>query len=156
MAFLSRFAILTIAMVFGLLAQGTPIDSPHATDITLAKMEHKHLCGKSTFENRNSAASPLVSDCLQIATNIDAEGSWSFWDCMHHEMLKFGSCRVGVEGADKLCKNTVQVANGDIIDIIKASVDGYQFDGRVGTRGYMDCPVRAANGNMTTVLWGLY
>jgi len=155
MVSISRFAILAMAIVSGL-ALGTPLDSPQATNFTLAKREHFYYCGLSTYENQNSLASPSVSDCLQIATNIDRDGNWHFTDCSQRQILQYGSCKFGVEGAKESCLHTLIIGNGDVIRIIKASVDKFQFEGRVGTMGYVDCGATGLVKGTVSVQWGLY
>lgn len=34
------------------------------------------MCGASSFNDKTSGASPLVSDCEQMARNIEGDGTW--------------------------------------------------------------------------------
>ena len=55
-------------------------------------------CGGSTFENQSSGGSPLISDCQQIARNIQGSGTFTI-PCAgrgEHTYVKFGTCVVGV------------------------------------------------------------
>ncbi|KAJ2984421.1 hypothetical protein NUW58_g6066 [Xylaria curta] len=112
-------------------------------------------CGDSTFEDQTSDASPKVSDCLQIATNIAVEGDWTTQTTGgQRELVLYGSCRFGVERSGSLNGNVnFVVGNRDIIDIITSSVNMFGGSGRVGAKGTMNC-----QGNIKgqSVLWGLY
>ncbi|KAI0182679.1 chitinase [Xylaria flabelliformis] len=112
-------------------------------------------CGDSTFEDQTSDASPLVSDCLQIAANIAVEGDWTTLTTQgQRQLLTSGSCQFGVERSGSLNGNAnFIVGNRDVIDVITSSVNMFGGSGRVGAKGTMSC-----QGNIKgqSVLWGLY
>ncbi|TGJ82873.1 hypothetical protein E0Z10_g5898 [Xylaria hypoxylon] len=112
-------------------------------------------CGDSTFEGQTSDASPTVSDCLQIATNIAVEGDWTTQTTGgQRELVSYGSCKFGVERSGSLNGNVdFVVGNQDIVDIITESVNMFGGSGRVGAKGTMSC-----QGNIKgqSVNWGLY
>ncbi len=46
------------------------------TDLAKGLSAFVSTCGDSTFENRASASSPLVKDCLRLHDNIAGDGTW--------------------------------------------------------------------------------
>ncbi|KAH6848434.1 hypothetical protein B0I37DRAFT_432719 [Chaetomium sp. MPI-CAGE-AT-0009] len=118
----------------------------------------KDRCGESTFENRGSDVSPLVSDCLQIIRNIEGDASTEFTHRIteHREILSFGSCRFGIErtggtgGAVEF-----KVGGQDVIDVINDAVKKYGRNGKISARGVMSCDGTTA-GTHVDVLWGIY
>ncbi|KAL2127503.1 hypothetical protein VTI74DRAFT_10626 [Chaetomium olivicolor] len=118
----------------------------------------KDRCGDSTFEDRTSDASPLVSDCLQIIRNIEGDASTEFTHRItgHREILSFGSCAFGIErtggtgGAVEF-----KVGGQDVIDVINDAVKKYGGSGKVGARGVMSCDGTTV-GTHVDVLWGIY
>jgi hypothetical protein len=112
-------------------------------------------CGESTFENHNSGASPLIEDCLRIASNIAAGGKWEVESTAkdQHQLAQYGTCAFGVEGMDGLAFY-FYVGNQDIIDLINVSVRQFGFQGRVGAAGEMPC--YCPGSRPPTVGWGVY
>ncbi|KAK6499976.1 hypothetical protein TWF481_010333 [Arthrobotrys musiformis] len=115
-------------------------------------------CRDSSFEDRTSGASPLVSDCLQIIRNIEgnAQTEWTHSITGHRTILQYGSCKFGIErtggtgGAVQF-----QVGGQDVIDVINDSVRRYGGNGKVGAEGVMSC-VGTTAGTRVDVKWGLF
>jgi Pathogen effector len=112
-------------------------------------------CGDSSFTNETSNASPSVNDCLQIASNIGGGGTWEVENIaqQQHQLVQYGSCALGVQGSGSGQGDWFHVGNQDIIDLIHSSIDMYQWNGKVGSKGNMPC--QGAGGNVN-VNWGLY
>ncbi|KAI0164012.1 hypothetical protein GGR57DRAFT_489709 [Xylariaceae sp. FL1272] len=115
----------------------------------------KSYCGNSTFENKGSEASPLVSDCLQLAKNIYIEGDWTVDSSgTQHQIAQFGSCKFGIQGEGMPIGNIdIYIGNQDIIDIINDAVTRFGSTGRVGAKGSMTC---WGNVKGQQVVWGIY
>lgn len=118
-------------------------------------------CGDSTFVNQNSAASPLIADCMRIVDNLSV---WSVgtngkatWEVesfakQHHQLVQYGTCAFGVQG-NMGGDAYFYVGNQDIIDIIRSSVEKFGAGGTVGAKGDMTCH---AGSFPPTVTWGIY
>lgn len=127
----------------------TPANDPQPATFTPG--DSVDLCRESSFENQDSSASPLISDCLQIATNIAEGGQWSVTSGAQHQLVQFGTCAFGVQGC---CGDAFfYVGNQDIIDIIHDSIARFGSNGIVGAKGQMKCTGAAIP---PTVSWGLY
>jgi hypothetical protein len=87
-------------------------------------------CDVSTFIYETSDASPLVLDCLQIATNIAGGGTWEVEDDIgqQHQLVQYGTCAFGVQGSRR--GGLFHVGNQDIIDLIIQSVLDFGSDGK--------------------------
>ncbi|KAK4170680.1 hypothetical protein QBC36DRAFT_341460, partial [Triangularia setosa] len=96
----------------------------------------RNHCGGSTFEDQTNGGSPFVSDCLQIIRNIEGDGSTDWTHQVagkpHREILKFGSCRFGIEATHI----------GLNINFRVGGQDKFGKGGRVAAKG--------------GVLWGIY
>lgn len=55
-------------------------------------------CGDSSFINQSSGGSPKISDCQQIARNVQGSGTWTIpcAERREHTFAKFGTCAMGV------------------------------------------------------------
>jgi hypothetical protein len=112
-------------------------------------------CGPSSFANQTSDASPLVDDCIHLANNIIGDGTWTSNPLGHRQLAKYGTCVFGVEGGDgTIIIQAYKVGNEDIRDLIFDSINKFQSDGKVGSKGRMDCD--AVLGLRIPVEWGLY
>ncbi|KAK4032856.1 killer toxin subunits alpha/beta [Parachaetomium inaequale] len=119
-----------------------------------------NYCGVSTWEGQTTAASPLVTDCLQIIKNIEGDGSTSFAASTvdgQKAILGFpskdaGSCRFGIETHDDRSVN-YGVGGQDVIDIINDAVSKFSWNGRVGAKGTMPCNTLTGTVDVT---WGIY
>ncbi|KAL8371943.1 hypothetical protein RB595_001650 [Gaeumannomyces hyphopodioides] len=118
----------------------------------------KDHCGASSFENTGSDVSPLVSDCQQVIKNIEGDASTVFTHSItgHREILKFGTCRFGIERTGGT-GGTVQfmVGGQDVIDLINDAIKQFGGGGRVGAKGVMPCAGVTVN-TKVDVLWGIY
>ena len=117
-----------------------------------------HTCGASTFEDRGSEASPLASDCLKIAENIADGGTWTInSNGDQRQLVEYQTCAFGVESVLPRGRAHFLVGNRDIIDAIKGSVARFErTNGRVGSRGLMNCQYNLYPDDSTQVMWGLY
>ncbi|KAH8649114.1 glycoside hydrolase superfamily, partial [Xylariales sp. PMI_506] len=115
----------------------------------------ENYCGASSFTDDTSSASPTVSDCQQIVTNIQLGGDWTVSSSgVQSQLVQFGTCAFGIQGQGLPVGNVdFTTGNQDIIDIINAAISQFQFNGLVGAKGTMSCSGNAAVQN---VLWGLY
>lgn len=120
-------------------------------------------CGASTFVDQTSGGSPLASDCIQIAINIENNGSWEVEAVAEdqHQLVQYGTCAFGVMGAGTTTPPDVgfNVGNSDIIDIINESVARFtNSDGLVGSKGVMQCQGEVVSSGVqdVQVTWGLY
>lgn len=114
----------------------------------------KDYCGDSSFENQTTDASPLVEDCLQIVKNIQGtDGSWNTFIEQQRAIVHAGTCKLGVTGKGRKGNSNFDVGAQDVVDIIKESVDKFQFNGKVGAKGSMSC-----HGNIKgqDVDWAIY
>ncbi|OIW24824.1 hypothetical protein CONLIGDRAFT_684731 [Coniochaeta ligniaria NRRL 30616] len=127
----------------------TPTDDSHPP--TFSPGDTIDLCGESTFENQDSAASPLIADCLHIVDNIADGGQWSVTSGSQHQLVQWGTCAFGVQGC---CGDAFfYIGNEDIIDIIHDSINKFGFNGIIGAKGRMQCSAAALGAQ---VEWGLY
>jgi Pathogen effector len=114
-------------------------------------------CGDSTFVNKSSDGSPLVSDCLVIASNIAGGGTWTTSSNQDtaRKLVSYGTCAFDVICQRGFPDEWYKVGNQDIIDLIHDSINRFQWNGLVGAQGDMNCQVEAIDGGIG-VSWGLY
>jgi hypothetical protein len=116
----------------------TPNDASPGVLFAPAPGNSINNCGDSSFDNETSRASPTVSDCLQIAANIAGGGYWEIdGSIRQHQLVQYGSCAFGVQHAYNADVLNYNVGNSDIIDLIHSSVDKYQWNGLIGSKGIM-------------------
>ncbi|RDA94947.1 hypothetical protein CP533_0158 [Ophiocordyceps camponoti-saundersi (nom. inval.)] len=107
-------------------------------------------CGSSSFENQGSEASPNIDDCKRIVWNIRRGGRWTLFNSNHRQLAQYGTCAFGAQ-TDYPFK---YVGNEDIMDLINDSIKYFaRHDGKVGSKGKMDCSGGIFGGE---VHWGLY
>ncbi|KAK2874968.1 hypothetical protein FQN49_001901 [Arthroderma sp. PD_2] len=106
-------------------------------------------CYESTFVNQGSGASPLVSDCQIITKNIAGGGTWTIGKGPT-QLVQFGTCAFNAGSESGWSK----IGNSDIIDLINGSIQKFQRDGKVGSKGRMTCQNVGLGVNW--VNWGLY
>lgn len=111
----------------------------------LTKRESNNYCGDSSFENETTGGSPSVSDCQKIMSNIAGGGDWYF-GAFQRTLAEYGTCAFGAE----VVGTSSKIGNQDVIDLIQASIDQFQWNGLVGAKGRMLCDWGY------TVEWGLY
>ncbi|EPE09530.1 glycoside hydrolase family 18 protein [Ophiostoma piceae UAMH 11346] len=113
-------------------------------------------CESSTFVDQTSDASPSISDCQTLISNIDhTDGEWEIENVAHqqHQIAQAGSCKFGVQGNGGGIGG-FNVGAKDIVDIISDSIRDYGGSGKVGAKGVMAC--NGISGRKVTVKWGLY
>lgn len=100
---------LAAAAALFITAQGAPANG----------LEERKLindCGDSTFVDETSDASPLISDCEIIVSNIQNGGSWTTGDGGYwRQLVQFGTCALGVQGDFQA--QVFYVGNEDIMNV---------------------------------------
>lgn len=128
-------------------------DAPNYPCVIYPAPDH---CGKTTFVDQTSDASPTVSDCMQIVKNIaNTDGKWEVENAIgsQHQIVQHGSCAFGVQGLVKNGNVDYQVGAQDIVDIITDSVRQFGGSGKVGAKGEMSCDGTVKG---QKVEWGFY
>lgn len=155
MRFTSASAVLATLAVTTL---ASPISkNPNAPSAILEERDSINDCEDSSFNNDTSDASPLVSDCLILASNISPGGTWPVWTLFnsnpyeYDQLASFGTCAFGARS-----NAAINVGNQDIIDLIHSSIDMFQSpDGKVGADGQVDCQNQASL-STNHMWWGIY
>ena len=93
-------------------------------------------CDGYSWNDGSSDASPWYSDCEQIMTNIEGGGQWTITGTGYGTLVSYGTCAFGVQNSDA---DETFVESGDIINLIYCSILAYNWEGRVGAWGYMNC-----------------
>lgn len=113
-------------------------------------------CGTSTFTDVTSGASPLVTNCQQIVTNIaGTQGSWEV-ECTvseQHQLVQYRTCAFRVTGITGTSDVNFNVGAQDIVDLITSSIQMFASGGLVGASGNIACQGDAGNDNINQ---GLY
>ena len=110
-------------------------------------------CDDYTYENDTSDGSPLVSDCQQLVANIFGPGDWRTDQPGFRTIASCGTCNFGVQQHTPTI-TIFHVGNQDISTIINKAINMYQWNGRVGASGYMQCA--GDIGPPNDVYWALY
>lgn len=136
------------------LAQAAPAPSPDPA--VIFARDSINDCGDSSFENETSGGSPDVDDCKKIASNIAGGGTWKVTATGgQHQLVQYGTCAFGIEASGSSL-NTAYIGNQDIIDVINASIDKFQSDGKVGAKGDMVCQSEKGLMGGPKMTWGIY
>ncbi|KAB8532537.1 hypothetical protein FH972_025482 [Carpinus fangiana] len=151
---------ISILATFLAVAQAAPLTSLNPTFAAKAKLVQRDSindCGDSSFNNNSSDGSPTVADCQMIASNISGGGTWEVEQLTpsQHQLVQYGTCAFGVQ-TDDTSINGAYIGNQDIIDIINASIEQFEFNGLVGASGKMECQSLQGNAGSAVVEWGLY
>ncbi|KAK4174097.1 hypothetical protein QBC36DRAFT_292779 [Triangularia setosa] len=84
-------ATITEAAPAATTAEDISLNPVTTENIGLAKRAGDH-CRGSTFENRGSDASPLISDCQRLANNLSGNGSFKYTSHDRHKTIaSYGS-----------------------------------------------------------------
>lgn len=146
-------------------AQAAPATSSEP-DLQARSARHVNDCGKSTFENQSSKASPLVADCRQLARNIANGGTWvshdPYWTSGNRDvpkwqqLAKYGTCAFGIKATsgEDMSGHDAKVGNEDIINIIHTSISKFEWHHKVGAKGTMYCQGDVHGWYLTH--WGIY
>lgn len=121
-----------------------PVEIGDGLSVKATRETAENDCGLSTFENHSSSASPKAEDCRQITRNIAREGSWNVGPFHDRTVVAYASCQFTISATI-----WTNIGNEDIIDIINDSIDKFQWEGKVGARGEMEC-----GGNQ--IIWGIH
>ncbi|KAK4496425.1 hypothetical protein PRZ48_012405 [Zasmidium cellare] len=112
-------------------------------------------CRDYTFTDATSDASPLVSDCKDIITNIQGtKGEWTTDITTDRTIVTAGTCNMDVKVNNEKGDASFHVGAQDVINIINQAISQYASNGKVGASGTMTC-----DGNVNSnqgVYWGLY
>lgn len=157
--------ISTTTGLFALAAVASPI-SQNAAHGAISRLESRREtindCGDSSFTNDTSDGSPLVADCLELATLLVTEWGDNFYTTgaigLRSTLVEHKSCVVG--GQYNVGGSIPKVGNQDIADIIRTSVEMFQWtdgngDARVGAEGVMQCQGMVI-GDYSDVWWGIW
>jgi len=144
MKFAAAAAIALLATL-GLAAPTSPVP---ASENPLVKRVND--CGGSTFENQSSGGSPTVADCRRLHDNIAGDGTWISNPNTQRTLATYGTCAFGV---DNTGLGIARIGNEDIRDLIRDSINRFQWNNLVGAKGRMTC--QGPTGDQT-VTWGLY
>ncbi|KAF2168013.1 glycoside hydrolase family 18 protein [Zasmidium cellare ATCC 36951] len=112
-------------------------------------------CRSYTFTDATSDASPLVSDCKDIITNIQGTtGEWTTDITDDRKIVSAGACNMDVKANNEKGDVSFHVGAQDVINIINQAISQFSSNGKVGASGTMTC-----DGNVNSnqgVTWGLY
>lgn len=111
-------------------------------------------CSGYTYEDETTSASPLVSDCKVLMSNIaGTTGTWTTGIGPQRTIPKYGTCKFGVQSVGVTGDVTFNTGSQDVVNIITESIAKYEWEGRVGAKGYMKCDGDAGS---QKVKWGLF
>ncbi|RAL13110.1 glycoside hydrolase family 18 protein [Aspergillus homomorphus CBS 101889] len=97
-------------------------------------------CSGYTYVDQTTPASPLVSDCKTIIHNIQGTGGhWTTGIDRQRAIATYGSCKFGVQNVGVTGDVTYYTGSQDIVTIITEAIAKYEWEGRVGAKGYMEC-----------------
>ncbi|KAM0425546.1 hypothetical protein ACHAPT_009338 [Fusarium lateritium] len=141
-----QFKLTLITAFLATAAECAPVSQNPDSNEAIGLVKRANLCGHSTFEGQTTSASPAITHCKRLSSNIRKGGSWSVGSSQR-QLASYGSCAFGatLKGPGSGCR----VGNEDIMDIIKWSIDRFAWEGLVGSKGIMRC------GNCV-IDWGLY
>ena len=112
-------------------------------------------CRDYTYASATSDASPLVTDCQDIITNIQGtNGEWTTGVDQDRKIVSAGTCNMDVQSTNTVGDVSFHVGAQDVINIINYAIANYASNGKVGASGTMTC-----DGNVNSnqgVKWGLY
>lgn len=131
-------------------AEGAPTTLKRAVFGYESAQNSVNDCGDSTFVDESSPASPLISDCQHLASNIAGGGTWTIGEDDQRTLATYGTCAFGVEVESGFVG---YVGNQDIIDLINSSIEMFAWGALVGAKGEMSCQ-GPGGGSITD--WGLY
>ena len=162
-----KFSIPIIVTALLAAVQAAPAVSPENPILEARKNDpnDEGRCGQSTYENENSKDSPLAADCQQLSDNLKDYGTFEDreateeWKVVtmgsHRQLAQYKSCAFGVECPEETL-NVAYVANPDVQDIIRASIDQFEFDGKIGAKGEMRCASDKGIAEKPKIVWGIY
>ena len=138
-------------------SQASPVllvrNAPVVNATNQVRVIDTNKCQDSSFTDQTSSASPLITDCLQIADNINkGYGNWVVAITGHHQLVQYGTCAFGVQGAGGAAV-LFELASTDIIDLIHDSIQKFGRNGVVGSKGNMVCEAYIGTYGVD---WGIY
>lgn len=95
-------------------------------------------CGHSTMDMEETDASPLISDCQQLAHNIRGDGRWkvNLYDGWKR-IASYGTC--AFTAVSPWGELGGWIGNEDVRDLIFDAIGRSKRSDRVGARGEMPC-----------------
>jgi hypothetical protein len=142
-------------------AAPTPGVSDASAEVLFTRAAAKKVndCADSSFINKSSGGSPLISDCQKIASNIAAGGTWTI-GCgggasAERTYATYGTCAVGAHCSFST-SDAAYIGNQDTIDIINSSIQKFSWQGKVGAQGVMGCQSINNRDHSLEVTWGIY
>ncbi|KAJ5726918.1 Glycoside hydrolase superfamily [Penicillium malachiteum] len=111
-------------------------------------------CSGYTYTDETTSASPAVSDCQVLMSNIaGTDGEWTTGIGSQRAIATYGTCKFGVQNDGVTGDVTYYTGSQDIVNIITESISLYEWEGLVGAKGYMEC---GGDAGSQKVEWGLY
>lgn len=136
-------------------ADSTPMNATNDT-VVFQSGSSINDCGDSNFWNYTSDASPLITDCQRIVSNIAGGGSWTSWTGEWRQLVSYGTCRVSINVPGVGQSILFRVGNQDIMDIINMSIQKFGENGKVGAEGDMNCQADMFLPSVLDTEWVLY
>ncbi|KAJ5947147.1 Glycoside hydrolase superfamily [Penicillium verhagenii] len=111
-------------------------------------------CSSYTYEDETTSASPSVSDCQTLMSNIaGTDGEWTTGISGQRAIATYGTCKFGVQNDGVTGDVTYYTGSQDIVTLVTEAISLYEWEGLVGAKGYMECDGDAGK---QKVEWGLY
>lgn len=127
--------------------------SPKKDTFSIAQTQVSH-CGDASFNNQTSDASPLVSDCKQLAYNIrNGDAFWRIGAGQYRQLAQYKSCAFGGTATDQAW---VFVGNQDIMDLISDTLKRFYHQDQIGAFGSMPCDGSNQDGEHARFYWSIY
>jgi hypothetical protein len=132
------------------------------TDIDSVDSDQVNDCGDSDFINHTTDASPLVTDCQEMAGQLTTDKG--YWPLIaggtQYRTAFVRTCAFGLqtycEGDNCPTPGTiVKVGDMDVVGLINDSVRRFSWNGKVGAAGHMKCQEQTTD-TPRPVQWGLY
>ena len=122
-------------------------------------------CGGSSFENVSSGGSPTVGDCAALRDAAYGTGAgWAVGACglsdnqhtstCYTGLISRGTCIFGA--ANSFSNAAVRIGTSDVGDLTRDSINKFQLNGKVGSRGQTRCRYNDPNWLDEQVIWGLW
>ncbi len=129
--------------------------SKYKTDYPCIIDQGTNECSQPIADGQTSDGSPQVSDCLQIAANIAANGGkWQVYIGDQHQEVQYQTCAFGVRATQLKGNIYFTLGDQDIRDAIETSVQQFGKNGLVGAEGTFSCHGNTKKSEY--VKWGLY
>ncbi|KAK3990823.1 putative necrosis-inducing factor-domain-containing protein [Cladorrhinum sp. PSN332] len=124
-----------------------------------ASHKNQYCWTSYNITDETSDASPLVSDCQNLMSNIAGGGDWSFISATQRTLAKKDSCAFGVETENIYAGVWVRIGNEDIVQAMQGLIQAGLKKGaeeKVGGKGWTVCPEKTNTLGPVGVRWGVY